>query len=240
MDVVLQTAVLGVGLLQPVLHVLQLSLVAALHLQENRLEKTLTCWWLTSDLLLYLLFASLQLTLLSLSPAQLALQVQRFGLRRSLLGQNLLHVGFHLQEERACISDVVSNRETQQEVCASTCLWASSRVFCSCLDRTLHSNVFSSSCFSARWRLTSFEARDLEVSSCWTFKLPSFLKPHSSHRSTFVFGKNVSSLFAPGCLYLSKLKTFSLRTLFSSWSSRFFCWNISRWVPCCSTCTEKR
>lgn len=35
MDVVLQTAVLGVGLLQPVLHVLQLTLVATLHLNEK-------------------------------------------------------------------------------------------------------------------------------------------------------------------------------------------------------------
>lgn len=38
-------------------------------------------------------------------------------------------------------------------------------------------------------------------------------------------------------LHLSRLKIFSLRTLFSSCSARFFCWNVSRWVPCCSTCT---
>lgn len=35
MDVVLQTAVLGVGLFQPVLHVLQLSLVATFHLNKK-------------------------------------------------------------------------------------------------------------------------------------------------------------------------------------------------------------
>lgn len=43
MDVVLQAAVLGVGLLQSVLHVLQLVLVAALHLNETTLEHKLMC-----------------------------------------------------------------------------------------------------------------------------------------------------------------------------------------------------
>lgn len=100
MDVVLQTAVLGVGLLQSVLHVLQLSLVAPLHLErEARVNPEL----FIPDLapVTYLLFASLQLTLLSFGSAQLALQVQRFRLRRSLFGQNFLHVVFHLQEESA-------------------------------------------------------------------------------------------------------------------------------------------
>lgn len=43
MDVVLQAAVLGVGLLQSVLHVLQLVLVAALHLNGTTGEHQLTC-----------------------------------------------------------------------------------------------------------------------------------------------------------------------------------------------------
>lgn len=43
MDVILQTAVLGVGLLQSVLHVLQLTLVATLHLNEETLEYKLMC-----------------------------------------------------------------------------------------------------------------------------------------------------------------------------------------------------
>lgn len=47
----------------------------------------------------YLLFAPLQLALLSFGSAQLALQVQRFGLRCFLFSQNLLHVAFHLQDD---------------------------------------------------------------------------------------------------------------------------------------------
>lgn len=42
MDVVLQAAVLGVGQLQSVLHVLQLTLVATLHLNEKTLEDRVT------------------------------------------------------------------------------------------------------------------------------------------------------------------------------------------------------
>lgn len=49
MDVVLQTAVLGVGLLQPGLHVLQLSLVATLHLNE----KTSVSMWTTGSKAVY-------------------------------------------------------------------------------------------------------------------------------------------------------------------------------------------
>lgn len=53
--------------------------------------------------MMYLLFASLQLTLLSFGSAQLALQVQSFRLRCPLFSQNLLHVVFHLQEKGAYI-----------------------------------------------------------------------------------------------------------------------------------------
>lgn len=45
----------------------------------------------------YLCFASLQLTQLGRGSAQLALQVQRFGLGHSLFGQNLLHVVVNLR-----------------------------------------------------------------------------------------------------------------------------------------------
>lgn len=38
--------------------------------------------------------------------------------------------------------------------------------------------------------------------------------------------------------YRSKLFVFSIRRLFSSCSSRFLCWSVSSWAPCCSTCGE--
>lgn len=108
MDVVLQTAVLGVGLLQSVLHVLHLTLVTTLHLDKTselklgRVPGSKAVYRFLS--VTYLLFAALQLTLLGFGSAQLALQVQRFTLRCSLFGQNFLHVVFHLQAEDAYIS----------------------------------------------------------------------------------------------------------------------------------------
>jgi len=102
-DVVLQAAVGGVRLLQPLLHVLQLALEATLHLkrrttthENHRLH--VRCKKHTTGITTHLLLAPLQLTLLRLGSAQLALQVRGFRLRRSLFGQNPVHAAVHLRE----------------------------------------------------------------------------------------------------------------------------------------------
>lgn len=209
MNIVLQTAVRGVRLLQSVFHVLQLRGETPLHLETRKTQRNNMSnrrWlvmtaggarWRTVPLPCFSVADSALFWIDSAGSAgprlwtgTLSLWLQPSACCRSPAGQKR-------ENDRLTCSEMLLNdgmfrsadADGHIEALLETCFCASSRVCCSCRDKMLHSQLFSSSCSWTLRILASFKPRAWDISLFSTFMSSSFLQQNAGRSFVFFYLK---------------------------------------------------